>query len=126
MLPSTGYFKAINCPFYDNGYCERPYCHFRHSRRGNPILALCSAFPVRDIHSRNIRGSASISEFGSNVSGYNTCNVLCNDDEFVQSGVLQIYIQNVQYRATKSCFDAPGDVRAMRMYKFYIFRNILN
>ncbi|XP_003424434.1 RNA exonuclease 1 homolog [Nasonia vitripennis] len=33
MLPSTGYFKAINCPFYDNGYCERPYCHFRHSRR---------------------------------------------------------------------------------------------
>ncbi|XP_015596846.1 RNA exonuclease 1 homolog [Cephus cinctus] len=33
MLPSTGYFKTINCPFYDNGFCERPYCHFKHPRR---------------------------------------------------------------------------------------------
>ncbi|XP_046427019.1 RNA exonuclease 1 homolog [Neodiprion fabricii] len=33
MLPSTGYFKTINCPFYDNGLCERPYCHFKHPRR---------------------------------------------------------------------------------------------
>jgi hypothetical protein len=34
MLPSTGYFKTINCPFYDSGLCERPYCHFRHVKRG--------------------------------------------------------------------------------------------
>ncbi|XP_026761411.2 RNA exonuclease 1 homolog [Galleria mellonella] len=33
MLPSTGYFKGINCPFYDSGLCERPYCHFRHVKR---------------------------------------------------------------------------------------------
>ncbi|KAI4495993.1 hypothetical protein M0802_008208 [Mischocyttarus mexicanus] len=33
MLPSTGYFKTINCPFYENGLCERPYCHFKHARR---------------------------------------------------------------------------------------------
>ncbi|CAH0731929.1 unnamed protein product, partial [Brenthis ino] len=33
MLPSTGYFKAINCPFYDSGLCERPYCHFRHVKK---------------------------------------------------------------------------------------------
>lgn len=33
MLPSTGYFKGINCPFYDSGLCERPYCHFRHVRK---------------------------------------------------------------------------------------------
>ncbi|XP_048270317.1 RNA exonuclease 1 homolog isoform X2 [Bombus terrestris] len=33
MLPSTGYFKAINCPFYENGACDRPYCHFKHSKR---------------------------------------------------------------------------------------------
>ncbi|XP_069694288.1 RNA exonuclease 1 homolog [Periplaneta americana] len=33
MLPSTGYFKTINCPFYDSGLCERPYCHFRHVKR---------------------------------------------------------------------------------------------
>ncbi|CAD6227837.1 GSCOCG00006295001-RA-CDS [Cotesia congregata] len=34
MLPSTGYFKSITCPFYDNGSCDRPYCHFKHLRRG--------------------------------------------------------------------------------------------
>ncbi|XP_023945435.2 RNA exonuclease 1 homolog [Bicyclus anynana] len=33
MLPSTGYFKGINCPFYDSGFCERPYCHFRHVKK---------------------------------------------------------------------------------------------
>lgn len=33
MLPSTGYFKGINCPFYESGLCERPYCHFRHSKK---------------------------------------------------------------------------------------------
>lgn len=33
MLPSTGYFKGISCPFYDSGLCERPYCHFRHAKR---------------------------------------------------------------------------------------------
>ncbi|XP_045517833.1 RNA exonuclease 1 homolog [Pieris brassicae] len=33
MLPSTGYFKGINCPFFDTGLCERPYCHFRHVKR---------------------------------------------------------------------------------------------
>ncbi|XP_014219554.1 RNA exonuclease 1 homolog isoform X2 [Copidosoma floridanum] len=38
MLPSTGYFKAINCPFYDTGYCERPYCHFKHSRRDQIVF----------------------------------------------------------------------------------------
>lgn len=33
MLPSTGYFKGLNCPFYDSGFCERPYCHFRHVKK---------------------------------------------------------------------------------------------
>ncbi|CAK1593830.1 unnamed protein product [Parnassius mnemosyne] len=33
MLPSTGYFNGLNCPFYDSGLCERPYCHFRHVRK---------------------------------------------------------------------------------------------
>lgn len=33
MLPSTGYFKSFNCPFYDSGLCERPYCHFRHVKK---------------------------------------------------------------------------------------------
>ena len=33
MLPGTGYYKALNCPFYDMGFCERPYCHFKHSKK---------------------------------------------------------------------------------------------
>lgn len=33
MLPSTGYFNGINCPFYEKGPCDRPYCHFRHARK---------------------------------------------------------------------------------------------
>ncbi|XP_050679397.1 RNA exonuclease 1 homolog [Leptidea sinapis] len=33
MLPSTGYFNGINCPFYNTGLCDRPYCHFRHVRK---------------------------------------------------------------------------------------------
>ncbi|KAL0132949.1 hypothetical protein PUN28_000587 [Cardiocondyla obscurior] len=33
MLPSTGYFKGINCPFYNEGSCNRPYCHFKHTKR---------------------------------------------------------------------------------------------
>ena len=30
MFPSSGYFRGVNCPFFLNGLCERPYCHFRH------------------------------------------------------------------------------------------------
>lgn len=44
MLRSTGFFRGIDCPFYaDNGDgkggrngCNRPYCHFRHSRQSRP------------------------------------------------------------------------------------------
>ncbi|RUS85160.1 hypothetical protein EGW08_007064, partial [Elysia chlorotica] len=32
MFPSSGYFRGVHCPFYASGLCERPYCHFRHSR----------------------------------------------------------------------------------------------
>lgn len=32
MLPTTGYFKDIECPFFDNS-CARPYCHFRHRKK---------------------------------------------------------------------------------------------
>ncbi|KAM4739714.1 RNA exonuclease 1 homolog isoform 1-T1 [Anableps anableps] len=44
MLRSTGFFRGIDCPFYadyDDGKgsrngCNRPYCHFRHSRQSRP------------------------------------------------------------------------------------------
>lgn len=41
MLPSTGHFKGINCPFLESGLCERPYCHFKHAKReahSQPLL----------------------------------------------------------------------------------------
>lgn len=33
MLPSKGYFKALECPHYTESFCDRPYCHFKHSRQ---------------------------------------------------------------------------------------------
>lgn len=33
MLPSKGYFKALECPYYTGSFCDRPYCHFKHSRQ---------------------------------------------------------------------------------------------
>lgn len=32
MLPTTGFFKDIACPFHDDN-CGRPYCHFRHKKK---------------------------------------------------------------------------------------------
>uniref|UniRef100_A0A8D8PTE3 C3H1-type domain-containing protein n=1 Tax=Cacopsylla melanoneura TaxID=428564 RepID=A0A8D8PTE3_9HEMI len=36
MLPTQGYFKEVECPYYVftiKGSCNRPHCHFKHSRR---------------------------------------------------------------------------------------------
>lgn len=33
MLPSKGYFKALECPYHTESYCKRPYCHFKHSKQ---------------------------------------------------------------------------------------------
>ncbi|KAJ8687416.1 hypothetical protein QAD02_023210 [Eretmocerus hayati] len=61
MLPSTGYFKAINCPFYENGYCERPYCHFRHARRdGGSISSVVAPEARQAVQKTKATSSASI------------------------------------------------------------------
>ncbi|XP_014672441.1 PREDICTED: RNA exonuclease 1 homolog [Priapulus caudatus] len=31
MLPSSGYFRSVTCPYFKSGLCERPYCHYRHT-----------------------------------------------------------------------------------------------
>lgn len=39
MLRSTGFFRAIDCPYWDGapgGPCRRPYCHFRHRGARGP------------------------------------------------------------------------------------------
>lgn len=38
MLPTTGYFKDIDCPYYDS-VCGRPYCHFRHRKKNEQETA---------------------------------------------------------------------------------------
>ncbi|XP_043477222.1 RNA exonuclease 1 homolog isoform X2 [Leptopilina heterotoma] len=45
MLPSTGYFKTINCPFYESGSCDRPYCHFKHARKDDTTNILGLSTP---------------------------------------------------------------------------------
>ncbi|XP_043234573.1 RNA exonuclease 1 homolog isoform X2 [Amphibalanus amphitrite] len=36
MLPSSGYFRSLTCPFFKSGFCERPHCHFRHVAEPTP------------------------------------------------------------------------------------------
>ena len=39
MLRSTGFFRAIDCPYWagaPGGPCRRPYCHFRHRGARGP------------------------------------------------------------------------------------------
>lgn len=35
MLPSTGLFRGINCPYYENVEigCKRNFCHFKHANK---------------------------------------------------------------------------------------------
>ncbi|XP_057319890.1 RNA exonuclease 1 homolog isoform X1 [Microplitis mediator] len=62
MLPSTGYFKSITCPFYDNGSCDRPYCHFKHLRREDASSVSASVVSSLDSQSeRNQKRGTSAS-----------------------------------------------------------------
>ncbi|XP_049288544.1 RNA exonuclease 1 homolog [Anopheles funestus] len=45
MLPATGLFRTINCPFYEKDLCPRPYCHFKHAKTVPPTVVKYSATP---------------------------------------------------------------------------------
>lgn len=47
MLPTTGFFKDIECPFFEDS-CDRPYCHFRH-RKKNPEPADAAKEDKKDV-----------------------------------------------------------------------------
>ncbi|XP_048850082.1 RNA exonuclease 1 homolog isoform X2 [Brienomyrus brachyistius] len=32
MLPTAGFFAKFDCPFFAHGYCQRPFCHFKHAK----------------------------------------------------------------------------------------------
>jgi len=37
MLPSSGYFKTLPCPFFsENETCSRPFCHYKHEVKAVP------------------------------------------------------------------------------------------
>lgn len=47
MLPSSGYFSQLPCPFFASGLCERPHCHFSHEKKGEPPFGL-PPIPIED------------------------------------------------------------------------------
>ncbi|KAK9496516.1 hypothetical protein O3M35_013210 [Rhynocoris fuscipes] len=56
MLPSKGYFSNLSCPFYELDSCDRPHCHFKHSKkdkdvgRVNEIVSAVDATVVDEIN----------------------------------------------------------------------------
>lgn len=55
MLPATGLFRTINCPFFEKDLCTRPFCHFRHSKPEAPaVAATYSATPKSLLNQNNV------------------------------------------------------------------------
>lgn len=53
MLPATGLFRSINCPFFEKDLCPRPFCHFRHLKPEAPVKATYSATPKSLLNQSN-------------------------------------------------------------------------
>lgn len=53
MLPATGLFRSINCPFFEKDLCTRPFCHFRHLKPEAPAKATYSATPKSLLNQNN-------------------------------------------------------------------------
>ena len=43
MLPTSGYFKNLICPYFEKDKCDRIYCHFKHKK---PIAITYTPTPV--------------------------------------------------------------------------------
>lgn len=72
MLPSTGYFKTINCPFYESGTCDRPYCHFKHSRREDAGTASGTTTATSASNAGNASGVGGTAEVRSTEQAQNS------------------------------------------------------
>lgn len=47
MLPSTGLFRKISCPFFEEGECVRPFCHFLHApKKCKNFMIICNNFAL--------------------------------------------------------------------------------
>ncbi|XP_041358809.1 RNA exonuclease 1 homolog [Gigantopelta aegis] len=75
MFPSSGYFKGLNCPYFQSGLCERPYCHFRHVKNGkdanvsnsNAISSVCNNGRRASVSADNAVVSTPVGPTGSKV-----------------------------------------------------------
>ncbi|XP_076331647.1 RNA exonuclease 1 homolog [Tachypleus tridentatus] len=54
MLPLSGYFKAIPCPFFNSGLCERPHCHFKHVKRDVVTRKELHSYSTEETASANV------------------------------------------------------------------------
>ncbi|XP_055539587.1 RNA exonuclease 1 homolog [Wyeomyia smithii] len=57
MLPATGLFRSINCPFFEKDLCTRPYCHFKHIKSDAPTAVTYNATPKSILNRTNAIGS---------------------------------------------------------------------
>lgn len=56
MLPSKGYFKALECPYFNgSSNCDRPYCHFKHCKQ--EILPQLDCQTVTETESNTVTAS---------------------------------------------------------------------
>ena len=46
MFPTKGYLQNAVCPYYQHGLCHRPYCHFKHKKKGKFTIfhGVCSCY----------------------------------------------------------------------------------
>ncbi|XP_029916017.1 RNA exonuclease 1 homolog [Myripristis murdjan] len=49
MLPSSGLFAAVSCPYLKRGFCERPHCLYKHANRvRSGVFGASNKSPVAD------------------------------------------------------------------------------
>ncbi|XP_065182837.1 mucin-19-like isoform X2 [Sycon ciliatum] len=70
MLPSAGYFRGVNCPFFASGLCHRPYCHFKHGKvKGSSASRLADISGTNSLESSATDAAAEDDHSGDTASG---------------------------------------------------------
>ena len=59
MLPTSGYFKNLNCPYFEIGNCNRVYCHFKHKKSNQNYVPT----PVRLLQKQKTSQESVVQEY---------------------------------------------------------------